>query len=49
MDRDQLDLLKVLSHIDPADLDYQSWINVGMALRFEGYSVNAWDEWSQLS
>lgn len=47
MDRNQLNLLEVLDHIDPAVLDYQSWINVGMALRFEGYSVNAWDEWSQ--
>ena len=27
-----LDLLEILEHVDPAKLDYQQWINVGMAL-----------------
>lgn len=42
----QLDLLEVLGHIDPAELDYQGWVNVGMALQHEGYSVSVWDSWS---
>lgn len=41
------DLLEILQHIDPAMLDYQDWINVGMALKAEGYDCSAWDTWSQ--
>ena len=37
MNRNQLNLLEVLDHINPAALDYQSWINVGMALQFAVY------------
>lgn len=40
------DLMEVLNHIDPSELNYQDWINVGMALQHEGYSVDAWDRWS---
>ena len=28
-------LTEVLDHIDPAELDYQEWINAGMALHHE--------------
>ena len=42
-----LDIIEILGHIDPAILDYQDWVNVGMALKYEGYSVNVWDQWSQ--
>ena len=45
MDR-QFDLLEVIEYINPAELDYQSWVNVGMALQHEGYNVNVWDNWS---
>ena len=41
------DLLKIIQYINPADLDYQEWINVGMALKQEGYTVADWDAWSQ--
>lgn len=41
-----LDLLEILEHIDPAKLDYQQWVNVGMALKDEGYSPADWDKWS---
>ena len=41
------DLLDILQHIDPARLDYQDWINVGMALKAEGYSCGDWDAWSR--
>lgn len=41
------DLLEIITHIDPSLLDYQSWVNVGMALKEEGYSVTVWDDWSR--
>ena len=41
-----LDLLEILEHVDPAKLDYQEWVNVGMALKDEGYSSDDWDKWS---
>lgn len=40
-------LLKILEYINPADLDYQDWVNIGMALKHEGYSAADWDEWSR--
>ena len=36
MDNNQYDLLEVLNNIEPAELDYQQWLNVGMALEQEG-------------
>ena len=47
MENNQYDLLEVLNSIEPAELDYQQWLNVGMALDQEGYSVEIWDTWSQ--
>ncbi len=41
------DLLEVLKHIDPSELNYQDWVNVGMALQHEGYAVDVWDQWSR--
>lgn len=41
------DLLEIIKHLNPAELDYQEWVNVGMALKHEGHSVTAWDEWSR--
>lgn len=43
----ELDLNEALKYIDPACLTYQEWVNVGMALKYEGYSVNVWDNWSR--
>ncbi|MBS6396696.1 MAG: AAA family ATPase [Clostridiales bacterium] len=43
----QTDLLELLNNIDPSLLDYQNWVNVGMALKQEGYSVEVWDSWSR--
>lgn len=43
MDRN---LLELLDYIDPSLLDYQEWVNVGMALKHEGYSSFDWDNWS---
>ena len=44
---DKLDLLEILDHVDPALCTYQEWCNVGMALKFEGYTASAWDLWSR--
>ena len=41
------DILNILKKIDPSTLDYQEWINVGMALKYEGYTPADWDSWSQ--
>lgn len=46
MDR-QLNLLEVLYHIDPSRCNYHEWVNVGMALKHEGYSANDWESWSR--
>lgn len=40
-------LLELIEYIDPAELDYQDWVNVGMALKQEGYSSDDWDDWSR--
>lgn len=39
-------LIELLDYIDPAIVDYQDWVNVGMALKEEGYTAADWDEWS---
>ncbi len=39
-------LLEVLKHLPPSSLSYQEWINVGMALKEEGYSASEWENWS---
>lgn len=43
----KLNLVALLEYIDPAYLSYQEWINVGMALKYEGYTASDWDEWSK--
>lgn len=40
------DLKELLDYIDPASLNYQEWVNVGMALKYEGYTAADWDAWS---
>lgn len=43
----ETDLNECLKYINPAELDYQTWVSVGMALKEEGYSCAVWDEWSR--
>lgn len=45
----KLDLTELLAYVDPAMLSYQEWVNVGMALKYEGYTVHDWDKWSHYS
>lgn len=40
-------ILEALKHINVASLSYQEWVNVGMALKAEGYDCSVWDEWSR--
>lgn len=40
------DLKELLDYIDPTSLNYQEWVNVGMALKYEGYTAADWDAWS---
>ena len=40
-------LLELIRYIEPADLSYQDWVNVGMALKHEGFSAADWDTWSR--
>lgn len=41
------DLSELLKYIDPSVLDYQEWVNVGMALKQEGHTAAEWDQWSR--
>lgn len=47
MTEGNFDLLPLLNYIDPSVLSYQDWVNVGMALKHEGYTAADWDSWSQ--
>ncbi len=42
----QYNLLELLGYINPSELSYQEWTNVGMALKHEGYEASDWDSWS---
>ena len=35
-------LTEIIEYIDPGSLSYQDWVNVGMALKLEGYPVSVW-------
>lgn len=41
-------ILEYLDYINPVTATYQEWLDVGMALKQEGYSVEVWDDWSAL-
>ncbi|BBI32351.1 AAA family ATPase [Cohnella abietis] len=43
----KLDLIALLGYVDPSRLDYQEWLNVGMALKHEGYTASDWEIWSR--
>ncbi|MCD8107279.1 MAG: AAA family ATPase [Oscillospiraceae bacterium] len=40
-------ILEALESIPVADLTYTEWVNVGMALKAEGYDCSVWDNWSK--
>lgn len=43
---ENINLIPLLDYIDPSFCTYQEWVNVGMALKLEGYSADDWDTWS---
>ena len=42
----RMNLVPLLRFINP-DEDYGVWLNVGMALKHEGYPLSAWEDWSR--
>jgi len=40
-------ILEALQQIDVSRLTYQEWINIGMAIKAEGYDCSVWDDWSK--
>lgn len=40
-------ILSALKQINPGAVTYQEWINVGMALKAEGFGWEVWDDWSR--
>lgn len=47
MNGEGYDLTECLDAIDPSALQYQQWIEIGMALKHEGYGFDVWDSWSR--
>lgn len=46
MDYPKTKLTEMLPYIDPATLNYQDWVNVGMGLKEAGYTALDWEQWS---
>lgn len=43
---DRQKILDALDALDPGLLNYQEWLDVGMALKVEGQPCSTWDSWS---
>lgn len=43
---EKFNLVPLLNFIHP-DTSYETWVNVGMALKYEGYPLSIWEEWSR--
>ena len=46
MNENEAKLLNALDAINPASLNYEEWIHVGMALKAEGLPLSVWQSWS---
>lgn len=42
-----MNILEILDQLPASDCSYEEWIQVGMALKHEGYTAADWDEWSR--
>jgi RecA-family ATPase len=40
-------ILEALKQIDASNTTYEEWIQIGMALKAEGYDCSIWDDWSK--
>ena len=45
--KSKYEVRELLANIDPALLNYQEWLNVGMVLKDEGEPVSVWEDWSR--
>lgn len=43
---DRQKIIDALAALDPSRLNYQEWLDVGMALKAESFPCSTWDEWS---
>lgn len=41
-----MSLLEILEQLPASECTYEEWVQVGMALKHEGYTVSDWDTWS---
>lgn len=41
------EIKEALQYIDPANLDYSEWLQIGMALKDAGATCDVWDTWSR--
>lgn len=41
------EIKEALQYIDPANLDYSEWVQIGMALKDAGATCDIWDSWSR--
>lgn len=46
MGRGDFDIIPLLKFIDP-DENYETWLQVGMALKHEGHPLTIWEDWSR--
>ncbi len=46
MERRKFNLTMLLPYIPASECSYEQWIEVGMALKHEGYQAADWDSWS---
>lgn len=47
MEANKEHLLEALAALPPSELDYNGWLNVGMALKQEGFGPEVWEDWSR--
>jgi len=40
-------ILEALNQINASNTTYEEWIQIGMALKAEGYDCSVWDDWSK--
>lgn len=44
---DSGNILSALGYLDVAQMSREEWVEVGMALKEEGFDVSVWDDWSR--
>ena len=44
---EESEVREALQYIDPVRLNYQQWLEIGMAIKAAGQPWSLWDEWSR--